>query len=156
MSDAISGGQISDRESMIAELKCVVQPFLRSAGFAGSFPHYRKISTDCIDLLTFQFDRRGGGFVIEIARCPTDGIVTALGLRVPPNKTKVWDIHPNFRKRIQQRPGGGTDAWFRFDAVSPARIAAEALSRLTLGDLWEDVRISDSKQIGRASCRERV
>jgi hypothetical protein len=29
--------------------------------------------------LTFQFDRHGGGFVIEIGQCPADGCTTHWG-----------------------------------------------------------------------------
>jgi hypothetical protein len=129
---------------MESELKRVVQPVLRADKFAGSFPHFRKVGEDSIDLVTFQFDRRGGGFIIEIARCPSDGILTYWGLRIPPNKTRAWDIHPDDRKRIKCRSGTGTDTWFRFDTAPVAEISAEVLRRLTADDLWKDVRVGGS------------
>jgi hypothetical protein len=49
---------MSNRDTMIAEIKRVAQPFLRSNGFAGLFPHYRKKTSIGIDLVTIQFDRR--------------------------------------------------------------------------------------------------
>jgi hypothetical protein len=136
---------MADRKAMIAELRRVVQPYLRADKFAGTFPHYRRLGEQAIDLITFQFDRHGGGFVIEIARCPRDGFLTAWGKYVPPTEVSAWDVHPNFRKRIQQRPGSGTDAWFRFDTTDAAKIAAEALSLLSQQGLWADVRIGGSK-----------
>jgi hypothetical protein len=113
----------SEREATIRELKRVLQPQLRSLGFTGTFPHFRKIGKDAIDLMTFQFDRNGGGFVIEIARCLADGIVTPWGAHIPPNKTTSHDLHPDRRKRIQPQTGGGTDAWFRFDTAAPQAVA---------------------------------
>lgn len=53
------------RESMEAELKSVFVPQLRAASLNGSFPKFRRLVEEGIDLLSFQFDRNGGGFVIE-------------------------------------------------------------------------------------------
>jgi uncharacterized protein DUF4304 len=141
MDTAVWGGSISDRQAMISELKRVVQPHLRSIGFSGSFPHFRKIGQATIELVTFQFDRNGGGFVIEIARGPADGITTARGTHIPPGRTKAWDVHPNFRKRIQPKTGGGTDSWFRFDTAAPGKVAVEALAQMSKADLWAGVEL---------------
>lgn len=54
-------------------LKAVVVPALRLRGFMGTFPHFRRIGECGIDLLTFQFDKWGGGFVVEIAYCAGHG-----------------------------------------------------------------------------------
>ena len=66
----------SQHDSMVAELKITVIPKLRAQGFKGSYPHFRRIVENRVDLLTFQHDRWGGGFVIEIARAPAGGITT--------------------------------------------------------------------------------
>ena len=50
-------------------LKATVIPELRARGFQGSLPHFRRRRPDRIDLLTFQFDRSGGRFVVELAQC---------------------------------------------------------------------------------------
>jgi hypothetical protein len=134
-----------DRKAMILELKRIVQPHLRVIGFSRSFPHFRKIGEETIDLVTFQFDRWGGGFVIEIARCPSNGIVTHWGEHIPPKKTRAWDV--NSRKRIQPRAGGGTDSWFRFDTVAPHTVAAEALNCLLKPDLWSGVELQPAGPI---------
>jgi uncharacterized protein DUF4304 len=126
---------------MILEIKQIVQPYLRSIGYRGSFPHFRRGGDQSIELMTFQFDRNGGGFVIEIARCPSEGIVTPWGAHIAPDKTTAWDVHPDFRKRIKSGRGGGTDSWFRFDTDSEPKIAAEALNRLLEPDLWSGVEL---------------
>ncbi len=62
---------------MIAMLKEVVIPKLKVAGFSGSFPHLRRQREATIDLLTFQFSRWGGSFVVEVASCPAAGVPCA-------------------------------------------------------------------------------
>jgi hypothetical protein len=52
---------------MIKKLNDIVVPVLRQSNFKGSFPHFRRVTAERTNLLTFQFDRSGGGFVIEIA-----------------------------------------------------------------------------------------
>ena len=130
---------------MTAVLKKIVQPFLRSSGFKGSFPHYRRIGAEAIDLLTFQFNRHGGSFVIEVARCGTDGIMSARGLRIPPDETRAWDIHPNYRTRIEPAPGNAGDKWFCFDAQSAEKVAGIVLQRLTEYDLWGQLPVGLSR-----------
>jgi len=55
-----------NRKAMDAAIKAIVVPVLREKQFAGSFPHFRRSTTRGMDLLTFQFDRYGGGFILEI------------------------------------------------------------------------------------------
>ncbi len=106
------------RDQMNQALKAVVVPLLRQRGFSGTFPHFRRCKPERIDLFTFQFDRYGGGFVIEIARCEPSGFTTHWGKQIPPTKVTAWDMPPKMRARIQPDNGSGTESWFRFDGVS--------------------------------------
>ncbi|OYU41701.1 MAG: hypothetical protein CFE44_28275 [Burkholderiales bacterium PBB4] len=115
---------------MDAALKAIVVPVLRERGFTGSFPHFRRIAA-AVDLVTFQFDRNGGGFVIETAVAKKEGFTTHWGKHIPASKLTAWDLNPNERKRLKPREGAGTDAWFRFDGlVSCDAVAREALSQI--------------------------
>jgi len=102
------------RNGLEAELKSKVVPVLREMGFKGSMPHFRRVTSSAIELLTFQFDRNGGGFVIEISRCGLEGITMHWGEKIPPNKVTAHDMHPDKRYRINhvrvvtQIPGFGT------------------------------------------------
>jgi hypothetical protein len=131
-----------DREAMDAALKKMVVPVLRKKGFRGSLPHFRRASSGGIDLLTFQFDKWGGGFVVEISKCPLDGFTMRWGERIPPNKVTAHHLHPDQRKRIQPRDGSGTDSWFRFDGWLPSatirasRAAQEFLACLPQAETW--------------------
>jgi hypothetical protein len=131
------------RTKMIEALKEVVIPSLRDRGFQGSFPHFRRISDREIDLLSFQFDKWGGGFVIEISRCAGSGITTHWGERIPPDKVRAIDSHPDQRHRVQPGKGGSTDDWFRFDqkSILPSdgrfgRVARSVLPYLDEAEAW--------------------
>jgi len=126
------------RESIESELKGTVIPWLRAAGYKGSFPHFRRPDDAGIDLLTFQFDRHGDGFVVEIARCPLNGLTTHWGKHVAPSKVTAWDMQPNDRTRLKPRSGSGTESWFRYENGQFKQCAMELLKILR-----------DNKQVSR-------
>ena len=97
---------------MIATLKEHVVPVLKARGFKGSFPHFRRITDTGIHLLTFQFDKWSGGFVVEIAACPPGGVTMHWGEQIPP--AKVTAQHVSGRLRLGAS-GDQTDHWFRYD-----------------------------------------
>lgn len=103
---------------MVKALQAVVIPRLRERGFKGSFPHFRRSGAERIDLLTFQFDKWGGGFVVEIAKCPVAGVTTHWGEQVPSDRVRAWDVHPAERHRLQPGPGSSPSDWFRYDRTS--------------------------------------
>jgi Domain of unknown function (DUF4304) len=128
------------KADMARELKSSVLPWLRQQGFSGSFPHFRRLGGEHrADLLTFQFDRHGGGYVIEIAQCPLEGIVTPWGMAIPASKAKAWNVHPTRRRRIRAEDKPGTEGWFRFDAYPPKQVAALTLEKLLDETIWTNL-----------------
>jgi hypothetical protein len=119
------------RDDMMAALKKVVLPALRQRGYKGSFPHLRRIRED-VDLLTFQFDQNGGGFVIEAAKGKKEGFTTYWGKFIPADKLCASDLHPDQRKRIQPGADGSTDSWFRYDGGEECETVAHAALSLIL------------------------
>ena len=106
-------------DKMISSLKKLFVPALRERGFKGTFPHFRRLRSERIDLLTVQFDRQGGGFIIEISSCPPEGTTTAWGEHIPPKRVRAWDMHPNVRPRLGSPAPEMDGHWFRFDDGSP-------------------------------------
>ncbi len=124
------------REEMIAVLKSIVVPVLRRSGFTGSFPHLRRLGEKQIDLITFQFDKWGGGFVVEISKCGTDGVTMSWGEKIPPKKITAHDLHPRDRFRLGCK-GPGTDHWYRYDSGnSPESVAREVVQQLDNAEKW--------------------
>jgi hypothetical protein len=134
----------SQHDSMVAELKSTVITKLRARGFQGSYPHFRRFVEDRVDLLTFQHDKWGGGFVIEIARAPAEGVTAHWGKAISANKVTAHDLHPNQRKRIQPREGPGTDSWFRYDRGQFRACAEQVLELLPRAEAWWSEAPSDA------------
>ncbi|MDK9559764.1 DUF4304 domain-containing protein [Marinobacter sp. M216] len=94
------------RSAMEASLRTIVVPELRSRGFKGSYPHFRRILENRIDLLTFQFYSSGGSFVVEIGTCGPEGTRFS-----GPDKAKVSEVPKRLRLGAEIP---GSDHWFKF------------------------------------------
>ena len=103
----------NDREMMNTSWKKVAIPFLREQGFKGSLPHFRRKNETNIDLITFQFNKWGGSFVVELAICTIEGIATHWGEYIPPNKVTAHDINERFRLGAKSIDEDGI--WFDFE-----------------------------------------
>src|SRR4051812_28382526 len=102
----------AEHDRMIETLKEYVILVLREKGFKGSFPHFRRPIETAIHLLTFQFDKWGGAFTMEIAICPKEGITTSWRKQISPDKVRAWDIYPHHRLRLGPPKD---DKFFRYD-----------------------------------------
>ncbi len=117
---------------MRAALNRTVLRALRDAGFAGTHPHYRRTSPGgrAMDLVSFQTDKWGGGFLIETASCPAKDIRDWAGQRVSPRSVTAQHISARRRlpKSITRRD------WYRYDdagdSVRFERVAGHALAHL--------------------------
>jgi hypothetical protein len=98
---------------MNAALKRVLVPHLRSNGFTGTLPHFRRRLQDRIDLLSVQFFSGGGSFVVEIASCEPTGLHVGHQHVVPAKITAQHIGHPRPRLGSPTFPHHG-DHWFRF------------------------------------------
>ena len=66
---------------MVNALKIKIVPELRSQGFTDSYPHFRRFTDEKIDLLTIQFNKWGGSFLVEVS----------LHIVIAPNtRTFIW------------------------------------------------------------------
>ena len=113
---------------------------LRKSGFTGSFPHFRRIQDQKTDLITFQFDKYSGGFVIEVAQHKGTEYKTYWGKIIELKKLTAWDL--NERRRIQADDGsGGAENWFRYDtSQKPDRfinVANQAAKKLDINSLFK-------------------
>jgi hypothetical protein len=103
----------NNRLAMIKALKITVVSYLREHGFKGAFPHFRRQKENHIDLITFQFNRYGGSFVVELAFCPAEGITTSWGEHISPKKVTAHDV--NERYRLNEDLNDASKQWFHFE-----------------------------------------
>ncbi|WP_322054931.1 DUF4304 domain-containing protein [Paraburkholderia bannensis] len=115
-----------NRDEMNSASRARFVPALRQLGLQGSLPHYRRQRDSRVDLLTVQFDRHGGGFVVELAQCGADGITTHWGEIIPATNVTAHDLHPRQRHRLGAS-GPNQDCWFRFDDGSSPMVVADTL-----------------------------
>jgi hypothetical protein len=137
----------SERDEMIKNLNEIVIPVLRQLNFKGSFPHFRRLTIDRVNLMTFQFDRSGGGFVIEIANCNGGDFKTSYGREIKENKITAHDLDK--RKRIQSNMNTNSSLmadWFRYDKKYLLgfgdiykKVCKDVLSKLNIAeDYWKN------------------
>ena len=127
-----------EKNEMIKSLKEIFVPELRNLNFKGSFPHFRRTVDGVTNLLSFQFDKYGGGFVIEIANWEEPEFKTPWGKVIPLSKLTAQDLYQ--RQRIypdSTKEDIGTNSWFRYDREPPTgngnkfhEVAREAVDRL--------------------------
>jgi hypothetical protein len=103
----------NERKKMDIALKKVVIPVLRKQGFKGSLPHLRRTNENNIDLITFQYSRWGGSFVVELAISPIEGVTLYWGEQIPPNKVNAHHINKRFRLGAKSENYDGI--WFNFE-----------------------------------------
>jgi len=108
------GARIKSRPIMDRMLKEIFVPELRARDFTGSFPHFRRIRSDRIDLVTVQYSRYGGEFVVELSQCGPEGVMADRGRAAPPDKVTAHHLFSPDRYRLSFRLGG-RGQWFVFD-----------------------------------------
>ncbi|WP_211620844.1 DUF4304 domain-containing protein [Paraburkholderia domus] len=124
------------RDEMNGALKARFVPALRQLGFKGSLPHFRRQRDNRIDLLTVQFDRHGGRFVVELSQCAVEGITTHWRKFISATTVTAHDLHPNQRHRLGSL-GPNTDHWFRFDdGTSPMAVADSLCAYIDEAERW--------------------
>ena len=100
------------RKRMDQAIKEIIILFLRVEKFKGSYPHFRREKNGQLNLMTFQFSLYSPQFVVEIANCSPDGMITSFGKELNPAQCRV--NHMGNRLRIGSLKSG-TDYWYDFD-----------------------------------------
>lgn len=124
------------RKNMDLTIKDIVIPVLKEQGFKGSFPHFRRKNENNIDLITFQFNRWGGSFVVELAICPLEGITMDWGEDIQANKVTAHHINRRFRLGAMSEEEDGI--WFNFEEAKTKQdfeqVATNVLNLLNTSD----------------------
>ena len=58
---------MANREIMLSALKKHTFPLLKEQGFTGKYPNFRCKRDNCIELVSFFTNKRGGSFTIEVS-----------------------------------------------------------------------------------------
>lgn len=104
----------TDRDAMQRALPARVVPHLRERGFRGSFPHFRRVGSVQTDLLTFQFNKWGRSFIIELGRARGGTYQNAMGKLIPATELSAWNLALADLARLHAGRLGRREVWFRF------------------------------------------
>ncbi len=69
-------------------------PYLQEQGFEGMYPHFRRNNGACIELVTFQTNKWGGSFRIEVSVVfpGRKNPILFIGTNLPENSTTAMCI----------------------------------------------------------------
>ena len=123
-------------KQIIIALKDKVIPELRKNGFTGSYPHFLRASKEKIDLLSFQFNKYGGSFTIEIsAAYPNRNEYKNFYLVGDKTINDLKSSNTFVRYRLGETDG---DHWFEFNQNNIDEIIGQVLKLLPLAYQWWD------------------
>ena len=107
----------------------VIQPLL-DRGFTGKYPHFRKEDDDCIELITFQTNKYGGSFTVEVSAVfpnrDNKNFVMYEGLIA--DRLNVWNTNERYRLK------GMYDGWFYYHDLYMKRILGFGKDYLTVSE----------------------
>ncbi len=83
-------------------LRKVLLPELRLNGFIGTTSDFQRRSAEHLDLLSIQYWKYGGQFILEFARGNRGALHTSWGEIVPEEKISVAHMNPLQRARLQR------------------------------------------------------
>ena len=97
-------------------LEKVCKPLL-AEGFTGKFPHYRRACDKTIELVTFQTNKDGGSFTVEVSAVfPHRKNTNCAEEIIDPATVTVWNTNERYRL------SGMFDGWFYYRDVYEKRI----------------------------------
>lgn len=106
---------MSQSQKMRAALNKLVIAKLLKRGFVGKYPHYKKIYDDRIELLTFETNKWGNSFTVEVSTVflpSSNRDNNIIGSEIPPiEELTVWNTSNNYRL------DGMFDGWFYYTDV---------------------------------------
>jgi len=128
---------------MSKALKSALVPALNTAGFAGTFPRFRRNSDVDVQFLSVQYDTAGTAFFLEFGSLPSGPKLTSWGEVVAEHQLTLEHIPFDTRARLQARPDRGSvvDDWFQFghfgeDVASYTVLAASVAAMLPQVEDW--------------------
>lgn len=109
---------MANNEIMKSHLKkTVIAPLLEN-GFTGKYPHFRRECHNCIELISFQTNKHGGSFTVEVSAVFLNGknknYASWDGL--PEEQLTVWNTYQRYRLK------GMYDGWFYYRDLYAKRV----------------------------------
>ena len=106
-------------------LEKVCKPLL-AEGFTGKFPHYRRACDKTIELVTFQTNKDGGSFTVEVSAVfPHRKNTNCAEEIIDPATVTVWNTNERYRL------SGMFDGWFYYCDLNESSVLARSIGKQT-------------------------
>ena len=108
---------MTNHEIMKKSIMSNVVSALAEKGFTGKYPHYRRIDRDCIELITFQTNKWGGSFTVEVSAIfPHSNDTNCTHKQIETESVTAWDTNNRYRLK------GMYDGWFYYHDLYAKRV----------------------------------
>lgn len=151
---------MSNKKHVLIALKKRLEPQLRDRSFLGKYPHYQRMQTNQLHLLSIVHDQYGGGFVLEFACMEAGPLETSWGDVIPPASLEIAYAPPEARARLVQttRSQGLYENFFRYDrdgltAADCEQLVAQVVKLLPQVEEWLANNITGPNIVPFGSCR---
>ena len=116
---------------MSKALKRELVPSLNQQGFVGSFPRYRRETSDAIEFLAIWYNKAATAFVVEFGTHARGDKQTSWGETVPETKLILEHVPFNHRLRLQEDCSCGSTPgdWFQFGGLGEDVAAYKGLAQ---------------------------
>lgn len=117
------------KKQMDGAIKRILVPILKEKKFKGTFPHFFREMNGHVDLSTFQFNKYGGSFVVEISYADKERKNVYVYKDRPSEKLRSGQtidrlrLGSNPKKRI-------SDHWFQYNNNTFENVAKEVVPYL--------------------------
>ncbi len=121
------------RQDMDKAIKADIVPVLRAEGFKGGYPNFYRRDGDRLDLLSFGFNRYGGGVSLCVGQCQAGDFTTSWGQIVPMAKMTSAYLASTLRHQFGwQGPDGQTDFCFKDGRIADC----VSLIKIRMPEVW--------------------
>ena len=112
-------------------LKRELLPQLKLHGFVGATSSFQRKSDNTLDLLSIQYWKYGGQFILEFARRERGELQTSWGEVVPEEKLDVAHVRPTRRARLQRNDEVFEELFrgFKFEGFGEDQAKYDALAK---------------------------
>lgn len=128
-------------DMMRKALKRHVVPALRALGFIGKTSKFQRLLPENQDLLSIQYNKYGGSFILEFGRRERGPLYTSWGPVIPEEKLEIIYLSPMHRGRLQEAEAQELFSGFSFqdfgeDIGKYEALAIRVATLLPQIDIW--------------------
>lgn len=123
---------------------------MAKVGFHIRYPHFQRKRNGCLELVSLEYDKWGGGFFLEFAKCDVGDLHTTWGEIVPEADINAAYTDPRVRARLlaTTSPSNSPMDYFRYDSFADDREKCDLLVEKLVSLLPQVLRWFENGEVG--------